>query len=169
MKSTRKIIVGLVAVASLGIGAAVYAVDSFGPGYGAGMGPMGGMRAAQGMPGAKGGNFDPAAMIDGRLAYLKSALKITTAQESYWQVFSTAFKQQGDAMQAMHTAAFQNAAATAPDRMAQHVTLMQQQLANMETMSNALKDLYAVLSTDQKTVADQLFGNMHGGFGRHFR
>ncbi|MEK7737868.1 MAG: Spy/CpxP family protein refolding chaperone [Pseudomonadota bacterium] len=182
MKRTYKILSGIALIASLGIATAVYAHGGgFGPGTAPcigsapgmsqgmgspGHGPMGGMGGPQGMPGhmAGGANFDPAAMMEGRLTFLKSSLKITDQQDSAWQAFSAKAKQQGEPMLASRTA-MHNATGSAPERMALRTTMMQQHLGNMETMNVALKDLYAVLTPEQKAVADQHFGHMRMAFG----
>ena len=174
MKSTRKIVVGIAAVASLGLAAAVYAQSGpgygYGPGYGpgAGMGPMG-MHAPQGMPGARGpgGNFDPAAMIDARMAYLKTALKITGDQEGAWSAFAATVKQQAEAMKAARVAAVQNVNAAVPDRMAQHITMTQLRLDNLKALQPQVTTLYAALSADQKAIADKILGKPRMGFARH--
>lgn len=171
MNSTREIVVGIAAIAALGMATALYAqTPGQGPGYGpgAGMGPMG-MHAPHGMPGARGpgGHFDPAAMIDARMAYLKSALKITGDQETLWSSYSEKFKQQAQAMKAARTAVTQNTALPAPERMSQHLTLAQQQLDNMKNVIlPEMRNLYDALSADQKVIADKLLGKPHMGFGR---
>jgi hypothetical protein len=104
-------------------------------------------------------------MIDSHLGDLKAELNITTAQEAAWQTFTTAAKQQATSMQAMHTQ-MQQGSGTAPERMAQGATAMQQRAAGMMTMANALKDLYATLTPEQKTIADKHF-SMMGSHGRH--
>ncbi len=164
MKRAYKLVSGIALVASLGIATAVYAHGGgFGP-----MGGMGGMGGPQGMPGhmADRASFDPAAMMEGRLAYLKSALKITDQQDAAWQAYSAKAKQQGETMHASRAAmSSQNAGGSVPERMALRTATMQQHLGNMETMNNALKDLYAVLTPEQKAIADRSFGHMRMAFG----
>ncbi|MCX7173226.1 MAG: Spy/CpxP family protein refolding chaperone [Proteobacteria bacterium] len=160
MTSTRKIIVGIATVLSLGMAAAVHAQT---PGSGPGMGPMG-------VPGARGpgGNFDPAAMLDARMTYLKSALKITAAQEPAWNDYTAAVKAQLDAMKAARTAAAQSATLPAPQRMLQHLDLMQQHLVSMRSfVTQDVQKLYSALTPEQQAVADKLLGKPHRGFGRH--
>ena len=203
MKRTYKILGGIALITSFGIASAVYAhgggfgsgtgpcVSSgqvMGPGMGSpGHGPMGGiggMGGPQGMSGhrADGASFDPAAMLQGRLAFLKSTLKITDLQDAAWQAYSAKAKQQGEAMQATRIAmtgarraglpgevTAQNATGSAPERMALRTAMMKQHLDNMETMNAALKDLYAVLTPEQKVIADRHFGNMRMAFGGQAR
>ena len=172
MKSIKKIVVGIAVVASLGMAATIYAQTpgqgpGFGPGAGPGMGPMG-MHGAHGLPGARGpgGNFDLAAMIDARMAYVKTALKITSAQEGAWSTFAATVKQQADAMKAARAVAVQNASATVPDRMAQHIAMTQLRLDNLKALQPQVIALYASLSADQKVIADKIIGKPRMGFGR---
>lgn len=139
--------------------------DGHGPGmmgYGGGYGP--------GMAGAQGG---PAAYADGRLAFLKTELGITADQESAWQAYAKQVKQQAEGMQALFAQAQSQAAAqSAPERLNQRAEFAKQRAANMESMSTAVKNLYAALTPEQKTVADQYFGgvrvsqNNQRGYGR---
>jgi hypothetical protein len=104
-----------------------------------------------GGPGAGGGY---SAFADGRLAYLKSALKITPAQEPQWEAFTATWKGHVESMEANRERAWQGAA---PDRMARHAEAMQKGAAEMAVVSKAFGELYAVLTAEQKTVADRYF------------
>ncbi|MFA6314136.1 MAG: Spy/CpxP family protein refolding chaperone [Sterolibacterium sp.] len=173
MTSTRNIVGTIAAVASLGFAAAVYAVDCPAPGSGpgCGMGPMGGMHGQHGMPGARGpgGNFDPAAMLDARMTRLKSALKITAAQEPAWNEYSAAVKAQAEAMKAARAAAAaQSATLPAPQRMLQHLDMMQQHLVSMRSfVTQDVQKLYSALTPEQQAIADKVLGKPRRGFGRH--
>ena len=153
MTRTHTLIAGVVAGVALAVAAATYAQPyggmghGFGPGMGMGPGhgPMAGV--------------DPAAMADSRLSDLKAQLKINTAQEAAWQAFATQAKAQAASMQAMR-AQMQQDTGTAPERMAQRATAMQQRAAGMATMTNAFGALYAVLTPEQKAIADQNVGMM---------
>ena len=160
MKRTYTLIAGVVAAVALAVAAAAYAqpYGGMGHGYGPGMG-MGSAMAG----------VDPAAMADSHLSDLKAQLKITTAQEAAWQTFATQAKAQAASMQAMR-AQMQQDTGTAPERMAQRTTAMQQRAAGMATMTNAFGALYAVLTSEQKAIADQNVGmmghrGMHYGYG----
>jgi Spy/CpxP family protein refolding chaperone len=162
MTRTHTLIAGLVAGLALAVAAATYAQSSGGMGHGCGpgmgMGPGHGPMAG----------VDPAAMADSRLSDLKAQLKINTSQESAWQTFATQAKAQAASMQAMR-AQMQQDTGTAPERMAQRTAAMQQRAAGMATMTDAFGALYAVLTPEQKAIADQNVGMMghHGmGFGR---
>ena len=162
MKRTHSLIAGVVAGVALAVAAAAYAQPYGGMGYGhgpgMGMGPGHGPMAG----------FDPAAIADARLSDLKAQLKITAGQEGAWQAFAAEAKVQAASMQAMR-AQMQANAGTGPEQMGQRATAMQQRAASMATMANAFGVLYAVLTPEQKAIADQHVGSMghYGmGFGR---
>ncbi len=146
MKRIHAVVAGAVAGLALAVAAVTYAQPfggmgpGHGPGIGMGMGPGHGLMAG----------VDPATVIDSRLSDLKALLKITATQETEWQAFTT---------QAMR-AQMQQGTGTAPERMGQHATAMQQRAQAMATMTNAFNALYAVLTPEQKTIADQHFGMM---------
>jgi protein CpxP len=190
MRNNRRIIASLVAAAALAAsGSFVYAQPK-GPGYGPGNcalsteacpqgygpGMMGhGMRTHFGGPG-HGMWSNPAAAVEGHLAALKVELKITPDQDKAWQAFTTKAKAQADAMIARHAQFSAQAPAaklSAPELLAQRTERMKQGVASMEAMTAAVKDLYDVLTPEQKTLADQQlargpmggFGGRHGGRG----
>jgi Spy/CpxP family protein refolding chaperone len=151
MKNIRAVVAGVAAGVALAVGAVTYAqpLGSIGPGMGMGMGPGHGPMAG----------VDSTTMIDSRLSDLKALLKITGSQESAWQAFVTAAKQQATDMQAIHTQMLARTG-TAPERMGQRATAMQQRAQAMTTITNAFNALYAVLTPEQKTIADQHSGMM---------
>lgn len=139
-------------------------------GYGYMMGPW--MMGPNGMMGNQGmgrpwmmGNGQGAYMctmmtshIEGRLAYLKTELKITGAQDSLWNAYASAARGNAQAMATHCTAMMGQRGATGislPDRLDQHEQFMAAQLDAIRTMNNALKPLYAALSDSQKQTADQ--------------
>lgn len=164
----------------------------FGPGMGPGMGGMhpgmmgagpgpqgmhpGMMGAGPGMMGMHPGMMgmgpqamqgaDFAAVFDARMAASKAMLKITAEQESAWQAYATQVKSQFETMQAfratMHAAA---PAGSAAERIDQHAAMMKQGAAMAEQTSKAVKDLYAVLSPEQRAIADQRLFAMGPRFG----
>lgn len=137
----------------------------FGPGAGPGgpsFGPMAGGPSGFG-PGAHFRGGDPAAFVDSRLGALQAELKITAQQQPAWDAFAAKVRQQAAAMQKLHDKVGQSAA-TAPDRMAQGADFMKQRAVGMEATAAAMKDLYAVLTPEQRVVVDRGFGP--GGSGR---
>ena len=144
-------------------------MGGYGPGNGMGPGMMGGYGPGYGMgPQAMyGGNYaDP----DESLAALKSQLGISEAQEGAWQAFVKSAKQQKENRQAW-LAKRQEArnAGSAPEVLAQQTEWMKQRQAEMQANATALKDLYATLTPEQKTIADQRFGGFGPGWTQGYR
>jgi hypothetical protein len=180
MRNNRKVIASLVAAAALAVsGSFVYAQpQGAGPGQGAGNC----MQGAGHGPGMRGHSMrthfgeshhgrwsNPAAAVEGHLAALKVELKITPDQDKAWQAFTAKAKTQADAMIARRAQVSEKTSAaklSAPELLAQRTERMKQGVASMETMTAAVKDLYGVLTPEQKTLADQQIarGPM-GGFG----
>jgi Spy/CpxP family protein refolding chaperone len=178
MRTNRKVLLAAVAAAVFAASAGVYAQP--GPGYyGGGPGMMGGGPGMMGGPAFMGprggygpgpgagsagprGGFGPGANVgvnqDARLAYLKNELKISSAQESAWNTYAAAMKQQAESMQAMRDQMFAAAQSGGPERFTQRAELMKQRAAGAETMAAAIKDLYAALTPEQKSLADLHFG-----------
>ena len=106
--------------------------------------------------------------LTARLSDLKAQLKITTAQEAAWQTFAAQAKAQAASMQAMR-AQMQAGHGNGSGTNGQRATAMQQRAAGMATMTNAFGALYAVLTPEQKAIADQnvgMMGHRGMGFGR---
>jgi xanthine dehydrogenase iron-sulfur cluster and FAD-binding subunit A len=174
MKSTRKIVVGLLLAAGVATaGTIAYAhPEGFGPGLGSGPGMMGGNYPGAMGSGTFGGGFgpgmragawgDPVARLEAHLAAMKTELNISANQESAWQAYVTQARQQAEIMQALHAQATATAQ-TAPERLSQRIEFMRQRTAHLEAMSVALNNLYAVLTTEQRAIADQYFGGARLG------
>lgn len=97
--------------------------------------------------------------IDGRLAFLQAELKITRGQETLWQHYADAVRNNSQKM-AEHCSAMigkQGASALSlPERLDLHESFMAAQLEALRTMGHSLKPLYEALSDTQKKAADQL-------------
>jgi hypothetical protein len=123
-------------------------------GYGA-MGPwmMGRSGSAEAMCNAM------ASHIEGRLGYVKAELKVTDAQESLWNAYAAAARDNANTMIAHCTTMMgeRGSQANLPDRLDQHEQLVAAQLDAVRALDKALKPLYAALSDSQKKTADQLF------------
>ena len=187
MKRVTKIAIGVGTALSLGLATAVVSAHPYGdgPGWGMGQGPGYGPGAGMGRGMGPGGGpgpmgygpmghgmgpqayANPGAAAESRLSGLKSELKITAAQESAWKTFADQAKQQAEAMQALMTSAQGSAQATAPVRLELRNQIMKKRQEQMEKTTTAFKDLYAVLTPEQKALADQHFGMM-GGRGMAF-
>jgi len=173
MKTTTKIVAGTVAALSLATASAVFAHQGMGPGMGTGMGMGPGAGPGMGMgygmgPGMRGGMHGPESVgvTTARLVDLKTELKITPAQDSAWQAYATVVQQQAAAREAMRTqmqAQMQASNAGTPvDRSAQHEAMRQLRDQHFAARSAAVKDLYAVLTPEQKTLAEQRLSVMRG-------
>lgn len=121
--------------------------------------------------------FDPAArarMTEGRIAYVKTVLGITPAQEQ-------AFNSLADAMRANakeRMAAFEqwrgnrDKPKNAVERLEMRAEIGKLRVAGAERVLTAFKPLYASLTPDQQKIADHMFaghfhrGGMHGGHHR---
>lgn len=154
-------------------------------GYGPGMMAYGGGPRGGYGPGMMGGGYGPGAAagggpavnmgerMDARLSFLKGELKITSDQEAAWGAYATQAKAQAAAMQAFH-AQTPSAAQTPAERIEQHAERAKLRAEQLKVMGAAVKDLYAVLTPEQKAVADQHFGGPRlgqggpRGYGRHW-
>lgn len=101
----------------------------------------------------------PGAHIEGRLAFLKTELKITSAQEKVWNTFAEAMRESAGSMQAMHQSMMSGSLPeTLPERIDLHLQSMEARLDSLKALSEAIKPLYNSLSAEQKETADSLMG-----------
>jgi len=174
MTTTRKILTVLAAAALAAATAVAYAdpPGGFGPGgwgghRGAGMMGYGGgggygPGAAAGAPcegfgpGAAAA-AGPVARMEQRLSYLKNELKITPDQESAWNAYAEHARAQASTMETFR-AQPAAAAQSSTERIEQRAERMNLRAKQITAMSAAVKDLYAVLTPEQKAVADLHFG-----------
>lgn len=118
------------------------------------MGRQAEMGAMAAHPGA-----EISAMLEGRLAYLKSALAITDAQADAWNAYAEAVKERGSLMQDMRQAmmeAMQKGSAT--ERIHARIQGMEAMVDAMKAVQPATDKLYTALSDEQKKIADGLIG-----------
>lgn len=186
MKNTRKLVVGVMAAAGIAAAAALAYAEppggfgrgmmGYGPGGGGHMGPgmmgyggpggghgpgmMGGWGPRGGTgPGAAGG---PVAYQEARLAFLKNELKITADQEAAWEAYAKQAKAQAATVETLRTQP-PVTAQTTPERLEQRAEFAKQRSEQLKATSTAVKNLYAVLTPEQKAIADQRLA--HGGMG----
>ncbi len=170
MKQSTKRSWVLVAAAALIVGAGSVAfAQGFGPGYGYGPG-WGGHRGMMGGPGGMmggpGGFYGPGGgrgmMMGGfsgayagqQLDDLKSTLGITADQETAWKQYADAVKARADLMQSHRQQMFTDGPVTPDQRLAFH----QQGLDQLQQVTTARRDLYNVLTPQQRTTADTYTG-----------
>src|SRR6516225_7728596 len=82
--------------------------------------------------------------IEGRLAFLKTELKITDAQLPLWNAFAQAMRDDASTIQAMpHPMMEMNKAATLPDKLAARQTILTAPLEAVRKLKAAADPLYA--------------------------
>jgi len=104
--------------------------------------------------------------VEGRIAFLKTELKITEAQSPQWNQFAEALRANARRMTEMHEMMSQGGAAmNAPDRLDRMEKMMTGMLESVRTTKAALTPLYAVLTDEQKKLADDLIRGPMGVMG----
>jgi periplasmic protein CpxP/Spy len=117
----------------------------------------------------------PSERVEARLAYIRTALKITDAQQAQWNAFAETLRNQARAadqrMQEFRAQREQGATRERPNAIAR-LEREQQRHAESATRINerlaVQRPLYAALSTEQKAIADEVLApRRHGArFGR---
>ena len=140
--------------------------------------PQGGMQGMRGGMGMHGGGMQgmqgmhamhhalPGGMqfVEGRLAFLKTELKITDAQMPQWEQFASSYRVVGKAMGEGHGRMMHGAMnATLPERLEAEEKKLTGHLDAIRTLRQGLMPLYSVLSEEQKKLAD---GFLHHPLGR---
>jgi protein CpxP len=122
----------------------------------------------------------PSERAEARLAYLKTALKITDAQQAQWNAFADVQRKHAreadQRMQERRARMEQGARPARPsavERMEFRQKMLATQSQRLGELIEAGKPLYAALSPEQQKIADQLLaprghGKAHGR-GRHHR
>ena len=110
--------------------------------------------------------------VEGRIAFLKAELKITETQMLQWNAFVEALRANARRMSGMPAIMMQSGmmgqggpSVSAPDRIDRMEKMMTAMLEAVKATKAALAPLYAVLTDEQKKVADQLI-NGPMGMGR---
>lgn len=127
----------------------------------------GGMMGHGGKGHERMGKMDPAkmqAMMDKRNAELKAKLKITASQEGAWTAYTTAMKPPANMAQNHDAMRAEMQKLTTPERIEKMKAMRATRDAEMDKRSEAVKTLYAALTSEQKAVYDALHsGGMRGG------
>lgn len=111
-----------------------------------GMGGPHGMMAPDMMP----------AFVEGKLAFLKTWLGITEAQNGPWNTFADAVRTQAKAMAEPKPPPAPSEGDSLPQWIDQHIQMTEQHLAAMKKVKPTLDALYQALTPEQKQKADQL-------------
>ena len=96
--------------------------------------------------------------VEGRLAFLKTELKITDAQLPLWNAVADAFRANAKSMGEMMSGGMMGSSQTAtlPEKLALHEKMMTAHLEGLRRLKTAVDPLYAALSPEQKKTADEL-------------
>ena len=108
--------------------------------------------------------------IDGTLAFYRTELRVTDAQQSQWNAFADAVRSAaGTLKQAVTKALQESGPVPAPEQIERRMALLTAQLEAMRAVQAAARPLYAALSDEQKRSADTLMAEhlrgMGGGMG----
>jgi ABC-type transporter Mla subunit MlaD len=102
--------------------------------------------------------------VEGRLAFIKTELKITEAQSSAWNQLAdtirTAAKNHNERMKAAFSR--EEKAKTLPERLEVQEQFVNARLEEIKQIKGSLANLYAVLSDTQKKEADDVVLPMAG-------
>jgi hypothetical protein len=132
---------------------------------------------AQGQPSGTAAGTTPAprplppSHIEGRIAFLKTELKITDAQAPQWNAFADVLRQldkaRRDRWEQMHAAGA--AQPNALERLQRRETMAEARAQQVKQYASAFRPLYVVLSDDQKKTADELLAGRERHHFRHGR
>ena len=104
----------------------------------------------------------PGQFVDGRIAFLKTQLKITPAQEVQWQQVEAAMRENAKTLDQTITTARQNRGnIDAVQRLELRAQFAKVRVDNDARLLAAFKPLYASLSPEQQQMANQLVGAHH--------
>jgi hypothetical protein len=131
-------------------------------------------QSARGQSHGKRAFRSPTDRAEARLAYLKTALKITGEQEAQWNAFADVQRKQareaGERMEkfrAQRTEGQKRTPPTAIERMERRQAMMATVSTRLNETLAAAKPLYAALSPDQQKVADEVLASRgRGGHGQ---
>jgi hypothetical protein len=95
--------------------------------------------------------------IEGQIAFYKTELKITAAQEPLWDAFAEALRGNATRLQqAMAMATEAKGVVALPEQMERRIAMLTALLDAMQSMQAAAKPLYVTLTDEQKKTADEL-------------
>lgn len=111
----------------------------------------------------------PGRFIEGRLAFLRTELKLTEAQQPLFEKLADEMRATAKATAARHAERRSNpkaGPASAVEKMERRNAMMKQVSAASDRFLEAFRPFYASLSEEQKKTADLLFAR-HGGKRHH--
>jgi len=123
----------------------------------------------------------PSERVEARLAYIKTALKITDGQNPQWETFADMERKQAqaddkkiqewqakmrqhskDQGESGSAGEHEDGHLSAIDRMEQGEKHLNDSIARLDAKIAALRPLYSVLSEEQKRIADEVLADRHG-------
>jgi hypothetical protein len=109
----------------------------------------------------------PSETIEARLAYLKTALKITDGQAKQWNAVADLLRKQAKDKDAIVTAmrAYEDANLSAIDRLERRQKMMAKGAADLSDLIAVAQPLYASFSDEQKRLADEFLAPRFDGRG----
>jgi hypothetical protein len=115
----------------------------------------------------------PSERVEARLAYLKTALKITAAQQTQWDAYAGEVRKEAGEMdqrvqawRSHMTQGPRDHAPTAIERIERTQARLAAVLQRLNERLAVEKPLYAALTPDQKLVADEILAPRHQGMSR---
>jgi hypothetical protein len=136
--------------------------------------PMGGSEASMPRGGMMGGAGQPGMMpmmgmmtdhVEGRLAFLKTELRITPAQMPRWNAFAEAVRAGAKTVIGLHRAMMQVHQKALPMRIEANVKALAARLGAVKKVHAAIVPLYASFSEAQKHTADRPMVGPRGMIG----
>ncbi len=116
-----------------------------------------------GMMGQQGGMGMPFEHTEGRIAFLKAELWITDAQTAQWNTLADAMRANAKIHRTMHEHMTKGGM---PSSWSERLTFQQKTLSSrldgLKALDAAYKSLYAVMTEDQKKLAEQLLSGPMG-------
>ena len=94
--------------------------------------------------------------VEGRIAFLKTELKITDEQMPVWNAVADAIRVAPKDVSGMPCMPMMQSSDTLPERLAAREKAMTAHLEALRPLRSAVEPLYVALSDDQKKTADQL-------------
>jgi hypothetical protein len=116
-----------------------------------------------GMMGHQGGMGMPFEHTEGRIAFLKAELGITDAQTAQWNTLADALRANAKVHRTMHEHMTKGGMPSFwSERLAFQQKTLSSRLDGLKALDTAYKPLYAVLTEDQKKLAEQLLSGPMG-------
>lgn len=165
-KWAKPAVLAVVLVTAAGVGIAAAKSGDWGHGGCHGM--------RHGGHGHMSGMFEPGRHVEGKLAFLKTELKITPEQETAWEEFADVVRRNAEARAEWWQARSERReemseedskryeAPALDERIDRGIALMEQRLAAFKEMGGAAKALYGELNADQQALADRMLSRRHG-------